>query len=312
MTRDRPALRRAVSGLAPRPEPAIDALCDMGVVQELDLDSFARDELANRIRDRIEAQLPELQRQWEASAPVRHIVIDDVLPDEFARLVAARFPPVESMMLKSSIRERKHVGVDVDRYAPEVTETLYALQNPRVIEAIGRATGLGDLGGDPSLYAAGLSAMGKGDFLNPHLDNSHDGDIRVYRALNVLYYVSPDWKPENGGNLEIWDPDVKRPKTILSRFNRLVVMETNQTSWHSVSRVLCDAPRYCVSNYYFSLSPPGGVPYRHVTTFTGRPEQPVTRAVLRVVDGLVLNTIGRLFPALVKRNRHRIKEPTRQ
>jgi Rps23 Pro-64 3,4-dihydroxylase Tpa1-like proline 4-hydroxylase len=35
--------------------------------------------------------------------------------------------------------------------------------------------------------------MGKGDFLNPHLDNSHDGDQKNYRAINVLYYLSENW-----------------------------------------------------------------------------------------------------------------------
>ena len=47
--------------------------------------------------------------------------------------------------------------------------------------------------------------MGRNGFLNPHIDNSHDGDIRLYRALNLLYYVFPSWQRSNGGNLELWD-----------------------------------------------------------------------------------------------------------
>ena len=85
--------------------------------------------------------------------------------------------------------------------------------------------------------------MAKGHFLNPHLDNSHDGEQKNYRVLNLLYYVSPDWKPEFGGNLELWDESVKKPVEIPSLFNRLVLMSTNDKSWHSVNEVRIDRPR---------------------------------------------------------------------
>jgi hypothetical protein len=69
--------------------------------------------------------------------------------------------------------------------------------------------------------------------------------------------------------------------------------------------VTADRPRQCVSNYYFSVAPPDGVAYKHVTTFTGRPEEPLKRLVLGLMDGIVLNTIGRLLPSVLKRNRLR-------
>jgi Rps23 Pro-64 3,4-dihydroxylase Tpa1-like proline 4-hydroxylase len=85
-----------------------------------------------------------------------------------------------------------------------------------------------------------------GDFLNPHIDNSHDGERKRYRRLNLLYYVSPDWKIENGGNFELWDDERINQKTLTALTNRLVVMETNKISWHSVSPVTTDRPRCCV------------------------------------------------------------------
>jgi hypothetical protein len=71
-------------------------------------------------------------------------------------------------------------------------------------------------------------------------------------------------------------------------------------------------PRRCVSNYYFSPEPPAGMPYRHVTTFTGRPEEPWKRLLLGVVDGVVLNFVGRRFPWLTQLSRHRLKQPSAQ
>ena len=80
--------------------------------------------------------------------------------------------------------------------------------------------------------------MEKSQFLNPHLDNSHDKDRNKWRVLNLLYYVSPDWKQEFGGNLELWPDGMKgRQITLHSKFNRLAVMATHDASWHSVSPI---------------------------------------------------------------------------
>jgi hypothetical protein len=32
--------------------------------------------------------------------------------------------------------------------------------------------------------------MPNGDFLNPKIDNSHSGERKLYRTLNLLYYVT--------------------------------------------------------------------------------------------------------------------------
>lgn len=128
--------------------------------------------------------------------------------------------------------------------------------------------------------------MAQGHFLGPHIDNSHEVSRKYYRTLNLLYYVSPEWILDNGGNLELWDSDVSRNVTIASNFNRLVIMETNPWSWHSVSAVSVDRLRCCVSNYYFSPTSPTGCDYFNVTSFSARPEQRVLRAVTWVDNKL--------------------------
>ncbi len=98
-----------------------------------------------------------------------------------------------------------------------------------------------------------MTHLKKNNFLNPHIDNSHDKDRKRWRVLNLLYYVTPDWSENYGGNFEIWNNrDLSVPITIHSKFNRLVVMITNDRSWHSVSPVKFDGNRCCISNYYFS------------------------------------------------------------
>lgn len=168
-------------------------------------------------------------------------------------------------MFKNSIKERKYVSAQMDEHPSILEEVVFAFQDPRVLELTAEITGLKALEPDSDLYAGGISSMRKGNYLKPHLDNSHDKAGTRYRVLNLLYYVTPDWREEYGGNLELWDQGPKgAPRTIPSLFNRLVLMMTNRTSWHSVSEVMHDGNRCCVSNYYFPQLPPR----RRTTTFT--------------------------------------------
>jgi hypothetical protein len=71
-------------------------------------------------------------------------------------------------------------------------------------------------------------------------------------------------------------------------------METNKSSWHSVSPMLVDQARCCVSNYYFSEISPDDTRYFHITSFTGRPEEKLKR-VLGTLDNGLRNFISRLL-----------------
>lgn len=260
--------------------------------------------MAQAIAARLDREVERIEQQWRDSAPINHFVIDDVLPDECAHRIREAFPSGADMVLKRSLRELKYVTAQMDRHDPLLEESVYAFQMPSIVERVERITQLRALEPDSLLYAGGISLMGPGHFLNPHVDNSHDKFRRRYRVLNLLYYVSPDWGETNGGNLELWPngPD-DRPLTIVSRFNRLVVMVTHQQSWHSVSRNVTDRNRCCVSNYYFSQHAVGGSDYFHVTSFRGRPEQPVRDLVLRA-DIWLRMTIRKVFPQGVKQNPH--------
>lgn len=262
-----------------------------------------RGRMAGEIVRRIIASEPVLSDQWRKSAPINHFVLDDVLPLEWVNTIRAAFPDRKSMGLMRSLRERKHVAVQMNRYHPLLEEAIYAFQNPEVVAAVERITGLAALEPDSLLYAGGISLMAPGHFLNPHIDNSHDKFRRRYRILNLLYYISPDWPQDRGGNLELWPKGVAgAPVTIVSRCNRLVVMLTHRGSWHSVSRNLTGTDRCCVSNYFFSKTPIGGSHYYHVTEFRGRPEQPVRDLVLRA-DNQLRTFIRTRFPRTFK-NRH--------
>lgn len=240
---------------------------------------LTHNDLSELVNQRLVKSLPEIQRQF-ANPPTgftRHAVIDNLLPDDIARTIYESFPKAEDMRLMKTFREQKYTSKSLGKFAPVLREITFAFQDSEVLRTVERCTGLSQQHPDPNLYAGGLSLMTRGHYLWPHLDNSHDGELRYYRTLNLLYYASPNWKLENGGNLQLWNTNVTENITLPSLFNRLILMETNKSSWHSVSRLEVDQPRICVSNYYFSPLSPTGQDYFHITAFNAPPQEKMMR-----------------------------------
>jgi Rps23 Pro-64 3,4-dihydroxylase Tpa1-like proline 4-hydroxylase len=257
-------------------------------------------DLARPIAQRLESVADPARAAFGGSAPIRHAVIDELLPDGIARQLNEAFPPHHRMVRKRSLREDKYIGVQMDVFDPLIAAIVFAFQDVDVLTLVGAITGLRELEPDVHLYAGGISTMVKHQFLNPHLDNSHDRDRARWRVLNLLYYVSPSWSSADGGHLELWPDGLKRaPQVVESRFNRLVIMETHDLSLHSVSPVLTDRPRHCVSNYYFSPVPIRAGDTSHVTSFRGRPGQPIRDLLLRgdaVGKTALRRMLGRRMP----------------
>src|SRR4051794_14440249 len=152
-----------------------------------------RELLIDLILKRLDSELEAISEDFRRDKGVtaRFTAIDDLLPEDIALRVSEAFPPDAEMRLLDSFRERKFTSKSLDRFDPLIADITFAFQDNRVIEKVAQMTGIRDAVGDPHLYAGGISAMARDHFLNPHIDNSHDGDQQHYRVLNLLYYVSP-------------------------------------------------------------------------------------------------------------------------
>lgn len=269
----------------------------------------SRKEIASLIVDSLENNEETLKEQFQKSKDaIGHFFIDDLLPQELALKIHQSFPEIQQTVEKKTIRENKFVGYQMNEFDVLLEEVIYAFQEPQVVQKISEICSIESLEPDTHLYAGGISMMEKGNFLNPHLDNSHDKDVNKWRVLNLLFYVTPDWKVEDGGNLELWTNGVKEDQlTIESKFNRLAVMATHQKSWHSVSKVVSEKVRCCISNYYFSEKSLQDSDSFHVTTFRGRPEESSKDVILRI-DNFLRSSLRKIFKKGVRENKHQYKK----
>ena len=270
---------------------------------------MTRKDLSDLIFSKIEKNQDILSKQCEDSKnKIGFFYVDDLLPEEIAFRIHDNFPKSSEMVLKKSIRENKYIAAQMNLYHPILEDIIYAFQEEKIVKLVAKICNIKEVFPDDKLYAGGISLMGKNQFLNPHLDNSHDKDRERWRVLNLLYYVTPGWDLKNGGNLELWPDGLdENPITIESKFNRLAVMATHNHSLHSVSPIVVDKERKCVSNYYFSNEPLESSDTFHVTSFRGRPENKITDIILKTDTWLRMN-LRKIFKKGIKENPHYYKK----
>lgn len=155
------------------------------------MENYNRFELANLIFTKIESNKVELKNQFiDSKDAIGFFYLDDLLPNEIAIKIHEVFPLAAQMVLKKSIREDKYIAAQMNLYNQLLEEIIYAFQDKRIVDLVASICEIDNAIPDENLYAGGISMMGKNQFLNPHLDNSHDKDREYWRVLNLLYYVT--------------------------------------------------------------------------------------------------------------------------
>jgi len=252
--------------------------------------------LKNRILSHLTENLHEHSKEWRTNSNTKYLIIDEILTSDQANHIYQSLPHSGEKMrtTKFFLKSKKKTSIKLNDFDKSIENIFKVFQDREILEIISKITGIKNLEADNTLYAGGLTMMLKGYYLRPHIDNSHNFERTKYRRLNLLFYLNPNWKKEYGGNLNLWNSKVSDSKEIISNFNRLVIMETNKKSWHSVTEVKGSLPRFCLSIYLYTKESPTNKEYYHVTSFTGIPEQPILR-LYSLLDNFVRQSISTVF-----------------
>jgi hypothetical protein len=211
--------------------------------------------LSAAMADRLEAEAEPLSEAFGAcdSGGIRYCWLDSFLPDDVMLAAFSLLPALAGMVRLKNLKERKFVTAELDALAEPIRHLVMALNSRAVAEVVARIVGAPCLETDPKFYNSGITTMVPGDFMCPHLDNSHDYDRARRRAVALIYYIAPFWRADYGGTLELWGSGRRRPpQPIDFRGNRLVIMETTERSWHSVRPILGPLPRVNAISYFYA------------------------------------------------------------
>lgn len=203
-----------------------------------------------------------LQAQFNNATPFQHVVIDNFFDDETAQVIAEQFPShFDSAWTVSYDNpvEKKKACSHWDKFPAPIYNALFYLCSPdfiRIVESISQTQ---NIMADYGLHGGGMHSHNRGGKLNIHKDYSLHPKIPYMRNFNLIVYMTPDWKEEWGGGLELWshDEETQMPKECVTRvankFNRAVLFDTTQNSWHGLPEELTcpeDIARRSLATYY--------------------------------------------------------------
>ena len=255
--------------------------------------------------------LEPLAQDFAGAAPFRHVVIDGFFADAFARRLLAEFPVFER---GNSVNENGDIGlkstVEGVRELGGAWEEMDTLVRSRgFLEWLERTTGISGLLYDPHYFGGGSHENRNGQDLDPHVDFNRHPLEPWHRRLNLIVYLNPEWDAAWGGNLELHsDPRFEgdRVSTIEPLFNRCVIFETHDYSWHGFRRISLPKDRESMSRkslalyFYTREAPKARAADPHSTIYVDRPLPP------NYAPGLLLDTshVGELRTLLARRDQH--------
>lgn len=213
---------------------------------------------------RLETHLASLQQQWNApERPFRYLVYDNFFRPTAAEQILAAYPPVTRGEWDGTTYINQQNKFACTQFGPDqqlLQQVFAELNGPRFVAVLEQLTGIKDLLGDDELFGGGLHQSITGAFLDVHVDFNYHRTTKHHRRLNVIVYMNPDWQPEYNGYLELWDMSKKEQlEAIAPTFNRCVVFETNEVSFHGHPKPLATpegVTRKSLATYYYTATRP--------------------------------------------------------
>jgi len=242
----------------------------------------------------------ELNSRFKAALPFKHLVIDNFLVPHYAQSLVQGFPPLDAMKTHySGMNEKKAEDNDLSRLDPCFTKLHEALSSREFIDFLQAVTGISALQIVNDRLGYGLHQGGHRSFLDIHIDYNLHPITKLQRRLNFLLFLNPEWKEEWGGYLELWDIRSKKAgRSIAPLFNRAVVFECSEISYHGYSRINVPTgiTRRSYYQYYFT-TPARDIRY-HDTIFRPMPGTSLSKRIAVPVKESLKNGIKKALLAL--------------
>ena len=202
--------------------------------------------------------------QYRDAFPFPHLVIDNFFNENYLNYVYKEFPS-----LIESKEALHHSGETDEKLASprgislqkEYTKNLLMLLNgSEFLDFLQELSGIKEkLIPDPHFIGGGLHQTYKGGFLKIHADFCKHPETNLDRRINVLVYLNKDWDDKYNGDLYLYDSKMKKHIRISPIFNRVVIFNTTDFTFHGVPDPL-DCPenisRKSLALYYFTNGRP--------------------------------------------------------
>lgn len=277
--------------------------------------------MTNLLSEGLEAQAAQLRERFLSADPFPHVVIDPLLDPAFCRRLADEFPSAteDTAAGDHGVPGRKFTRPDLPALGPAYRELDRLLRSPDFLQLTSRITGIDDLFFDPDYVGGGTHENQAGQELDPHIDFNFHPRTQLHRRLNLILFLNEEWDDDWGGLIEFhrdpWDPDSNQIHRVTPTWNRAVLFETSERSWHGFEQIRLPAnkqglSRRSIAVYFYTASrPPQEIAAEHATIYVPRPLPEHIRAG-EVLSDADLTTIRSLLARRDQQIRHLYESET--
>lgn len=203
--------------------------------------------------------LDVLKEKYNNALPFEYIKLDNFLQKDYAEEIYKSFPTdFENWHKYWNPIEVKYANDDINNMDKSIKDAFYLLSSNKLIEVFSEITQIKNLEYDPYLHGAGLHVHPRYGRLNMHLDyEKHPKLINKQRRLNIILFLTKDWKEEWNGDNQLWDKNMNEciVKTY-PKFNSAIIFKTDELSWHGLpEKILCPPEIYRKTLAYYYISP---------------------------------------------------------
>jgi Rps23 Pro-64 3,4-dihydroxylase Tpa1-like proline 4-hydroxylase len=205
-----------------------------------------------------------LRNKFLSAEPFHHVVIDNFFTQEVASAIANSFYDHNDSAWTVSYDnfvEKKKACSHWDKFPAPIYSAMFYLCSQQFSHILSRITSNDLIVADYGLHGGGMHSHSRAGKLNIHKDYSIHPKLSLMRNYNLIVYMTPNWNPSWGGGLEFWSNDSENNQplecvtTIQNLFNRAVIFDTTQNSWHGLPEELTcpeNVSRNSLATYYLS------------------------------------------------------------
>ena len=213
--------------------------------------------------------LGQFSSVFRSASPFPHVVLDDFLSPAFFALFNGHERQgrgrTGGTSFETSVEEKKWISRNSE--LPEhIAKLADVLNGPIWIDGLKALTGIHSLTGTKfgNTELANYHEMQPGGFLAPHVDHGSEPKTGRPHVLNIIVYLSDEWRDHYGGATLFYDRKGKKMVSqVAFRPNRAVIFLHTPYSFHCVERIKPGLPTIRKSLYvdYYSES---FEPYKHL------------------------------------------------
>jgi hypothetical protein len=253
----------------------------------------------------------DLHRQFSQNLPFKHLLIDDFFTADFCQQLLDEFPAFNRKLAKNENGNvgKKAVNEKVVSLGPSYKKLDQLVQSKAFIQYIEKISGVKDLKYDLFYYGGGTHNNLEGQDLDAHVDFTNHPKTGYFRRLNFILYLNKQWQEDWGGSIDLHaNPRLEANEdnivSILPLFNRAVLFETHNSSWHGFTTIHLpegkkDLSRKSFALYYYTRTRPKKIK-THSTIYVDR-HLPENIKVGKILTDEDLKTIKIL---LARRDQH--------